>query len=316
MRGIIEEKQGAELKLFRLLAIVKRLINEIPKENLAHLVPDQGLLEKAPLFVRYFKKQYKECWTHFLNNEISRKYNTICLNYNFVPTTFPIFLEAVNGIEGEPSIQLDFSVTIDQAKLVATAFENGALNNKEVSIVGSPDVDIEILNIYLTGLGRSEHVKKLKILSCELYANEFNIIDNALKNNTSLESLSINDFAFSLESLETFAKMLSEHPEITTLELSKCSGAEIIGLLEKINQTNMQELAFRFSELPYGAADRLAEILPKLEKIRVLDLEHSKLSNEDIDFLHSVVVQNGLQMELKLPQKKIDLTRLRIMGLL
>ena len=153
----------------------------------------------------------------------------------------------------------------------------------------------------------------MNISRCALYTNEFTVIDNALKNNRSLESLSINDFAFSVESLETFSMMLTDHPEITTVELSRCSSAEMVGLLSKINQTNTKKLVFHRSDLAIHATDRLAEIIPTLEKVQVLDLQNNRLSNEEIDILQRAVKQNSLPMELKLPEKKMDFSQFRLL---
>jgi hypothetical protein len=313
INDILAQTDPMNLKLYGLLAIIKREIQNLSPSTIATFLTNNELMVKAPLFQRYYKKVMRDYWKEVLKKELELRHRYFLLNLNFEPDNFVHYLDAMQTINKSPRIELDFSVNLLQASLISRAFEEGKLRSSEVVINGNHEVNQEMLAIYLNGIALSKHVDSLRINNCTLYSERsFTFIEESLRANKSLVSLSLNDFAFSNGCIEVISQMLESHPHITNLTLRGCSCDEIEGLLSKINRTHIVELDIINSDIKKRTIDYLLDQLSNLGKVQVVNLENNRMSNEDIDSLLQALLHRIETLKIVLPEKKIDWGILRL----
>ncbi len=312
----LEAEEPFLLRMFRLRALVTEGLSRLTKRQLALSLPDPLLMREAPLFSRFFKKEYIKAWHRHFNEEMRLRGNSLLLDYSVHPENLLYFAEALRTLPQIPCVELDCAMGEVDAIFIAEAFAAGLFTIPEVSIRGNQQFDRRIFSTLLNGISRCPHVKKLSLLNCSLFGQVFDRIREALEGNSTIESLALNDFAFTEQSLETVAGMLELHPEIRSLFLSGCSNQEVRELLQRINRTHLMELGICHSDIREDTIEYLAEHLSDLKNVSEFDLEQNKFSNEEIELLSQAAKRAQHPIKLKLPEKKIDLSLLRQLRLL
>lgn len=247
-RNLSEESDILPLVLLKQVHWLKSLFRDMPFYVMVDWAPPADLLKGESKSANFLKSSYQALWKGFVAREV-KDYHHINLGFQFHDDTFNILLEELVEYGGIPSLGVGEELSTDQVEKLASLIESGQLRVEKFIFCGNPPLNNLKQDRLLQAISRSDSVKEISIMMCNLLDGDMDRIAGLVQGHPSLESISIGGFSFSEQGIGRLLQLYTGETPLSKLCLSGCSSLELECILQEVHGEGLKELSVSCMDL-------------------------------------------------------------------